>query len=141
MIKKSNVSAITPNGSWEGKYGLMYKFEIEMENGDIGEYSSKSKEQTKFIVGQETEYEYIDGAYPKIKPVNTFNAKPNYSSNKDTVQEYIIKQSSLKVAVDLCIAQGIYNQEDIINRANAFTDWVLDRNLSSLPFAEPKVNF
>ena len=41
-IKKSIVTRVTGNGTWEGNYGLMYKFEIEMENGDIGENLSKS---------------------------------------------------------------------------------------------------
>ena len=40
----------------------------------------------------------------------------------------IVKQSSLKAAVDICIAQGMYGAEDILSRADAFTDWVMDRN-------------
>ena len=72
-MKKSIVKNVQGNGTWEGKFGLMYKFEVEMENGDSGEYSSKSKEQTKFVVGEEVEYEFIDGNFPKINPVNTFN--------------------------------------------------------------------
>ena len=38
-MKKSTVTRVAGNGTWEGKYGLMYKFEVEMENGDIGENS------------------------------------------------------------------------------------------------------
>ena len=47
--KKSIVKSVTPNGTWEGQYGLMYKFEIEFENGDVGEYLSKSENQDKFV--------------------------------------------------------------------------------------------
>ena len=52
MIKKSVVKNVQSNGTWEGKFGLMYKFEVEMENGDVGEYSSKSKDQDKFLEGK-----------------------------------------------------------------------------------------
>ena len=136
MQKNSKVTKVTPNGTWDSQYGLKYKFEIEMENGDLGEYNSKTKEQTKFVVDQVVDYEFKDGQFPKINPVyaNNFSGGGGGSFKKnDAVQEYIIKQSSLKCAVDLCIAQGIYSHEDIINRATALTDWVLDRN-QPLPF-------
>ena len=48
MNKKSKVTNVQASGTWEGKFGLMYKFEVEFENGDAGEYSSKSKDQNKF---------------------------------------------------------------------------------------------
>ena len=47
-IKKSKVMSVQANGTWEGSYGVMYKNEIVFQNGDVGEYSSKSKEQNKF---------------------------------------------------------------------------------------------
>ena len=140
MVKNSKVIRVTGNGTWEGKFGLMYKFEIEMENGDIGENLSKT-EECRFKEGQETEYEFIEGDWPKIKPVNNFQKGGFTASKKDDVQEYIIKQSSLKCAVDLCIAQGLYSHEDVLSRANAFTDWVLNRNQADLPFADNKAPF
>ena len=133
--KKSKIVNIQPNGTWEGQYGLMYKFEIEMENGDIGEYLSKIKDQTKFIVDQETDYEFTDGQFPKIKPISTFQPSGGGGFRKnDDVQEYIIKQSSLKCATDLCIARGIYGNDDVISQAEFFADWVLNRN-QKLPFS------
>jgi hypothetical protein len=132
MIKKGTVNRVTPNGSWEGQYGLMYKFEIEI-NDDIGEYLSKSQDQNRFVVGQETDYEFVDGKFPKIKPVSNFQPRTSFKKD-DNVQEYIIKQSSLKCATDLCIARGVYNHEDIIAQAELFADWVLNRN-QPLPFS------
>ena len=46
MQKNSTVTRVTGNGTWEGKFGLMYKFEIEMDNGDIGENLSKTFNQS-----------------------------------------------------------------------------------------------
>ena len=127
MIKKSVVKSAQANGTWEGKFGTMFKHEITFENGDSGEYSSKSPEQNKFVVGQETEYQFIDGAYPKVKPINNWQPNSQASTlnqSKDDVQEYIIKQSSLKCATDYCIANG-GNERRVIEVAEMFTNWVL----------------
>ena len=93
-MKKSKVISVQANGTWEGKYGMMYKYEVSFENGDSGEYSSKSENQTKFIQGQETEYEFIDGKFPKVKPANTFQQTSSFKKD-DKTQEYIIKQNAL----------------------------------------------
>ena len=133
MIKKSKVTNVQSNGTWEGKFGMMYKFEVSFENDDTGEYSSKSKEQDKFVVGQEMEYEYIDGRFPKVKPVY---AKPEFTSNSfsggykkdDNVQKMIVKQSSLKAAVEFCNSSKC-GVDDILKIAQQFTDWVMiDKN-------------
>ena len=125
MTKKSVVTQAQANGTWEGKFGIMYKYEISFENGDSGEYSSKSQDQTKFVVGQDTEYEFIHGKFPKVKPVNTFQQggfTPKPSNDK--VQEYIVKQSSLKCATDFVIANG-GDQSKVIDIAEIFTNWVM----------------
>ena len=130
MIKKSKVTNVQNNGTWEGKFGLMYKFEIDFQNDDCGEYSSKSKDQNKFVIGEEVEYEFIDGKFPKVKPVYQ---KPDFASNgfsggykkDDTVQKMIVKQSSLKSAVDYCNG-GNCSTTDVIKVAQEFSDWVME---------------
>ena len=141
MEKKSKVVSAQANGTWEGKFGVMYKHEVAFENGDAGEYSSKSAEQTKFIVGTETEYEFLDGKFPKVKPVNNFQQGGGFTPapKNDKVQEYIIKQSSLKAACDYCIANG-GDETTIIDIAEIFTVWVLKgekptgKSTNDLPF-------
>ena len=87
----------------DSKYGgTFYKFEVEMENGNAGEYSSKTKDQDKFVVGEEVQYEFVDGKFPKIKP---YYNKDNYSFTKGggenpDRQRLIIRQSTLKTAVE-----------------------------------------
>lgn len=130
MIKKSKVTNVQNNGTWEGKFGLMYKFEVEFENDDCGEYSSKSKDQNKFVIGEEVEYEFIDGKFPKVKPVYQ---KPDFASNgfsggykkDDNVQKMIVKQSSLKAAVDYC-SGGNCSTSDVLKVAQEFVDWVME---------------
>jgi len=126
-MKKSKVTNVQSNGTWSGQFGTMYKFEVEFENGDIGEYSSKSQEQTKFVVGQETDYEYIDGKFPKVKPVWVQNQPPQPTQSKpqrtDDVQAMIVKQSSLKAAVEYCDSNCTI--EDVIYNAEIFYNWVM----------------
>lgn len=138
MQKKSKVTSVQSNGTWEGSYGTMYKFEVSFENGDTGEYSSKSKDQNKFVIGHETEYEFTDGKYPKVKPVynpptggsfNKFNNDPNR-------QKMIVKQSSLKVASDLCIANKKTDLDSVFNVAEQIVAWVMDVKETSSAFGE-----
>src|SRR6056297_1033396 len=73
--KKSKVKTVKFLKEWEhDQYGKFYSFGIRMENDDAGYYNSKSKDQNKFVEGQEVEYEYESpkegGTYGKIKPVN-----------------------------------------------------------------------
>ena len=130
MIKKSTVKSVQANGTWEGKFGMMYKFEVEFENEDTGEYSSKTQDQNKFVEGQEMEYEFIDGHFPKVKPVYQ---KPDFVSKgvsggykkDDNVQKMIVKQSSLKSAVDYC-SGGNCSTSDVLRVAQEFVDWVME---------------
>jgi len=130
MIKTSKVKSVQANGTWEGKFGMMYKFEVEFENEDFGEYSSKTQDQNKFVIGQEMEYEFIDGHFPKVKPVYQ---KPDFASNgfsggykkDDNVQKLIVKQSSLKAAVDYC-SGGNFEPNQVLSIAREFVDWVME---------------
>ena len=142
MIKTSTVKSVQANGTWEGKFGMMYKFEVEFEDGNAGEYSSKTQDQTKFVEGQEMEYEFIDGNFPKVKPVYQ---KPDFASNgfsggykkDDNVQKMIVKQSSLKSAVDYC-SKGNCSPSDVIKVAQEFVDWVMENKMpdenNEMPF-------
>jgi len=123
MNKTSKVKSVQANGTWEGTYGIMYKFEISFDNGDVGEYSSKNEDQNKFIQGQEIEYIFTGGNYPKIKPVYTQPSPANFSNKSEETSLKIARQSSLKVACDLCIASG--EIEDLLPMAERLTKWVM----------------
>ena len=134
MNKTSKVTNVQANGTWEGQYGLMYKYDVTFENGDSGEYSSKSKEQNKFVVGQDTQYNFIDGKYPKVKPVSNFEQTSYTQKPTNTNRELaIIRQSSLKCATDYVIANGGDINTVIIN-ADTLTKWV---QTGEMPIAAP----
>jgi len=127
--KRSKVVSVQANGTWDGQYGTMYKFEVVFQNGDVGEYSSKNKEQNKFEVGQEADYEYTGGKFPKVKPVYM---KPQFSGGSksfgkpDDVQVKIVRQSMLKASVDYhAINPELKPTEaDILKTAERFVQFV-----------------
>ena len=129
MIKKSKVTSAQPNGTWEGKFGLMYKNEISFENGDVGEYSSKTREQDKFVVGQETEYEFIGGNFPKVKPVyqNNFNSSPRGSFKENPEKQRIITRlACLGRAIDY-FGDNQPKNEILFKQAETFINWATEK--------------
>lgn len=52
---QSKIKTIQPNGTYQSQNGLMYKFEIELENGEGGEVSAKTED--RWNIGDEVEYE------------------------------------------------------------------------------------
>jgi len=130
MQKKGIVKNVQSTGTWDGKFGTMYKFEVTIGD-DTGEYSSKSKDQTKFVIGQEAEYTFTDGNYPKIKPVFTqsFGGGFNKSENPER-QKMIVKQSSIKVALEFMVAKNpktLY-VDDVFKVADKIVAWVMEDN-------------
>lgn len=128
MTKTSKVSNVQGTGTWTSKqYGTtFYKFEVTFENGDSGEYSSKSQEQTKFVVGQDADYTIDSTQYgSKIKPVSNFDGNSSYTPvAKNSDRELsIIRQSSLKCATDYVVANG-GDESRIIDIADILTKWV-----------------
>ena len=133
MIKKGIVTNVQANGTWEGNYGLMYKYEVSFDNGDSGEYSSKSESQDKFIKGQIAYYEFSGGKYPKVKPQSKDYAESvliasngtSSNSNGNAKDLIIARQSSLKCAVEYHIANG-GNIAEILETAEAFTQFAIE---------------
>lgn len=129
MEKQSKVKSVQATGTWDGHYGTMYKFEVEFENGDVGEYSAKTAEQTKFIEGVEAEYTFTGDKFKKVKPIfkpmpgaykGTLDTSPA-NANRETL---IIRQSCLKVASELYVNGKLKNVNEMIEKANLFVKWV-----------------
>tara|TARA_R110000744_G_scaffold304072_2_gene412653 strand:- start:844 stop:1356 length:513 start_codon:yes stop_codon:yes gene_type:complete len=151
-VKKSKVMSVQANGTWEGSYGVMFKNEIVFQNGDVGEYSSKSKDQNKFEVGSETEYEYHGGKFPKIKPHYSQPSQGGFSGGgspakafgkSDDVQTKIVRQSMLKASVDFhAINPELKPSEvDVLKTAERFVAFVNGNAETQLPsdWSEVKV--
>ena len=140
---KSKPINVQGNGTWESKFGLMYQFDIEMEDGNLGQYSSskyqdKDSDDFPFKVGTEVEYEFTPhDKFPKIKlPKKDFNGS---FGKKDDVQLMIVRQSSLKCATDVLTHNtDKVKADDVIKLAEYFTDWVMKPEIKPEPKPEPK---
>lgn len=131
---KAVVKSVLPNGTWDSKYGTMYKFEVHFENGDYGEYNSKSQDQTKMVVGQEVEYtrtsrEYNGNMYYTIKPVQPQSFGGGYKGKDPKTEGRIVRMNVLQRAVDLCIA-GKVGLADIKSTAEGLEKWVLGEEVA-----------
>tara|TARA_Y100000310_G_scaffold312021_1_gene358917 strand:+ start:87 stop:593 length:507 start_codon:yes stop_codon:yes gene_type:complete len=133
---KSKPTNIQANGTWKlEKFNLlMYAFDIVMEDGNTGQYSSSkftdmNAANFPFKVGTEVEYEFFpDKDHPKIKlPKKDFQPSFQFNGKKDDVQLMIVKQSSLKCAADVLIKNcDQVKADDVIQLADKFTKWVMD---------------
>ena len=111
----------------------MHKFEVSFENGDVGEYLSKSENQDKFVVGNETEYQFKDGQFPRVKPISNFQPKASYSNNNDDTRNEIRFSVAFKGAIDLASA-GQIGIEDIKATTIGFNEFLKEKKDGSLPF-------
>tara|TARA_R110001583_G_scaffold98826_1_gene243877 strand:- start:1276 stop:1776 length:501 start_codon:yes stop_codon:yes gene_type:complete len=131
-IKKGIVKSVQSNGSLKLQHGIFHKFEIEIGE-DVGEYLSKSEDggNKNFPVGQEKEYQLTETSYgKKIKPhfqQNSFTPRQAFGENPDK-QRMIVKQSSIKVALEFMVAKKpktLY-VDDVLKVADKIVSWVME---------------
>ena len=112
-----NSKVVNVQGS--GMFKELYVFEVELDNGDIGKIYRKSND-SKLSVGQDISYTINDKG--SIKIVTDYQKNQTQSSPKqDDVQKLIVKQSSLKAAVDY---DNKCTTEDVLKNAQMFYEWV-----------------
>tara|TARA_B110000459_G_C16316109_1_gene361467 strand:+ start:85 stop:498 length:414 start_codon:yes stop_codon:yes gene_type:complete len=127
--KKSVVKKVEAIGTWETKrepIKTFFKFNLTMENGDKGEYSSIKADQDKFIEGQEVQYILSGGDYPKIKPYYETNSTGgNYKVEiNGNEAERIARSVALKTATEFGISQGLELQE-VLETAKIMADFII----------------
>lgn len=130
QIKKSKVNHVAANGSWDSaKYGTFYRFEIGFENGDSGEYSSKSQDQNKFVIGAEASYtitsrQHNGNTYYTIKPAEQQNNGFQPRAKDPETEKRITRMSVLKCATDL-VTTGNIKMHDLTKVAIILEHYVL----------------
>ena len=125
--KKSTVETVIFKNTWNSKRDgkTFYAFTITMENGDVGEYSSVTDKQEKFIEGQEVEYTFIDGDFPKIKPYYPGGSTYTYSNNKSSDSEQIARSVAMKAMTEYGICKG-WSIDKIIEEAERVVDYIIN---------------
>jgi len=124
-MKTSKIKTVVRVSEPYGKFNTLYH-NLEMENGDkinIG----KAKTQ---LVGWELTYEIVEEGQQEFNKAKAVQKEQNFtksfntqSTKPDNVQDLIVKQSSLKAAVEFCNKDCTV--EHIIANAEVFYDWVM----------------
>lgn len=143
MEKTGTVLSISANGTWESKYGhTMYKYAVEMDNGDQGEYSSsKYTSETDplfpFKVGTQVPYEFTaHEKFPRIAPPKkewTGNGKGGYSGKSKGFGS--LTGFAASYTKDLIVG-GVIKLDDLEVVADRFYKWMSEKD-SVTPAPEP----
>ncbi len=132
-MKTAKVDVVTFKKEFTSQYGTLYSFEVKFNNGDTGLYNSKTKEQSKFIVGVEVEYELETktndrGSWNVVKPVMAQKpfAGGGFGKAAPKNENSIIAQSSIKASVEL-ICAGKIDIKDLLPTAEKIMIWVKEK--------------
>ena len=125
--KKSKVLVAAFSREFNTQNGVFYCHQITFENQDTGEYVSKSKDQTKFIVGQEAEYtSEPNGNFPnKIKPAQqpfAGGGGGGFRKENPESRRSIERQTCLKAAVEVS-PEGA-QPHVVLSYAEQFVQWL-----------------
>ena len=131
---KGKIIAAEFSKEGEGKFGKWYSHRITIEHEgekQICNYLSKTKEQTKFIAGQEAEYtltpkEYNGKTYFDIKPVQAFQGKSNFGK-KLAQEQSKYSGFAMSYAKDLVVA-GVLPSEKMFEGAKKMFDWMVEQD-------------
>ena len=114
------------NVQGSGTFKELYVFELQLDNGDTGKIYKKGQD-AGVKVGEEITYTLNDKGSIKIQR-EQYSGGGGFSKSNPDVQKSIIKQSSLKAAVELCSAYiksgNSVNSADVLRLADTFTNWV-----------------
>jgi len=131
-MKTSKIKTVVSIKPHKNSYGETFYHNLEMENGDKINIGKKKEQQ----VGWELTYEITEQGqqeYNKAKAVapESFNKSNNYTpsnSSNDDRQLLIVKQSSIKAAVEFDNQCTI---EDMLKNAEIIKDWVMGTDVQN----------
>lgn len=122
---KAKIKAIQGSGTFESKFGLLYKFEYQFEDGVILTANHKTQ-QSPFKVGDEVDYEIkMENEHGRIGSVKKpegqvpFTA-PQQAGKNNTSQ---LASFSMSYAKDLACAEVIEIQY-LSNYADLILEWL-----------------
>ena len=121
-------TAKVTNVQGSGTFKELYVFELQLDNGDTGKIYKKGQD-AGVKVDEEITYTLNDKGSIKIQREQySGGGGGGFSKSNPDVQKSIIKQSSLKAAVELCSAYiksgNSVNSADVLRLADTFTNWV-----------------
>lgn len=128
-MKTSKVKAVQANGTYESKFGLLYKYEYTMEDGTTLTANHKT-EGGNFQVGEDVEYEVKGtndyGSWGKVtRPSeDNYQAKTN-APMSDERQYMIVLQSCLKASATYYAERTDGSPEVVMEQAKIWANEIL----------------
>lgn len=137
IIKTSTIVSAKFLKTWVSRKGdTFYAHQIQMENGDCGEYSSKTEQQTKFVEGEQTEYEYHPHeSFPKIKP---HYARPQFTAMQN--DNTMIPSVAIKASAVFNAGRSVDAQQ-VVKDARVFAAFINEQPAETAPPVEEKAPF
>ncbi len=128
----SKVKSVQGCGTYDSQYGVLYKYDYELEDGTS--LVANHKKAIALAVGTDVEYEIKGsndsgswGTVQKWTPESHQYASKfsNNSTKKENVQELIVRQSCLKVSLEhLTATKSEFNKENVTALAEYFKEYV-----------------
>ena len=121
---QSKITHIEPKGTWNNGQRTFNKYQVSFANGDslgflaVGEFKKKAGDVVKYEKNEQNQ----TGKLIYDSPMQQANERGNIP--KDDVQKYIIRQSSLNRATDLYSRGGNWDEQQIIETARIFENYV-----------------
>lgn len=114
----SKVKTIQPNGTYEGRNGLMFKFEIGLEDGSSGEVSAKTID--RWNVGDEVEYEVTPSKWGNRMKLT----KPGFTPNQGGGGYKEDPEKTKRITASWAIGHAI-NQESDPEKIVEAAEWLI----------------
>lgn len=131
MQKQAKVINIIENQKqWQGNNGMIYYHEITFDNGDKGQYGSKTPTCEKFKVGDVADYdieERVNGNFKNytVKPVQQ-NGAGGFKPKQDNIIS-ITAQSSMKSSVEFHKNNPNAGHAELKETAEFIFDWLMSK--------------
>tara|TARA_R110002020_G_scaffold201828_2_gene404691 strand:+ start:186 stop:650 length:465 start_codon:yes stop_codon:yes gene_type:complete len=133
-MKKTTIKSIQANGTWESNFGLMYQFEVELEDGTVG--MANSKNQTPpyaqgstvwYDVKSETKYGKklkISTSDPAGQQQNQSSYAPQSSDTQTRIENSWAVQTAIQVYGSL--PQTGYDLNTYLKKVNELAPTLLE---------------
>lgn len=130
-MKESKVTSVSPFSEHIKSIGL-YKFQVKFENGDGGNLFRK-EDDAKLKEGDTLKYTMNDKGSIQPQRDGSYGGSSGGYKKDDNVQKMIVKQSTLKCAVEFIIAKN-GTSEDVTDLANKWFDYIMSGDSNKTPF-------
>ena len=132
----SEITQITPNGTFDSKHGTLYKFEYVFKDGTVLGANHKTQD-SPFKVGDIADYEIKGtndyGSWGKVQKPESANfngqQRPQNTSAGSTPKDDIISRLACLKASAEFYAQSSTNENDVIMTAERWFQWAKTGNI------------